>query len=105
MMINNLLIKQPYSFRGFDVPDAIAKIDFVGFDGVAKKADFVIGIYRNEEEAAARENRLDTARLSYCGEDYDKLIADHPSIFLGIVQNVNILAAAAMPETFTLEEN
>jgi hypothetical protein len=102
--MNNLLIKQPYSFRGFDVPDAIVKIDFVGFDGASKKAELVLGIYRNSDEAERRENRLDTMRLSYSDKDYNDLITAYPEIFFGIVQNVNILAAAAMPETFTLEE-
>jgi hypothetical protein len=98
-----LLVNKPYDFRGFDVPDATAAIDWISFDRVNKQTELVIGIYRTANEADKRENRLDTVHLSYQGEKYDELLAQNPALYQGIVNGVFQIAAAVRSKIFTLE--
>ena len=99
-----LTIIPPFHFRGFEVPEATAAIDWVSFDRVNKTAQFVIGIYRTPAEAATHENRLETVALSYSGKQYEQLIAESPALYGGIVSGVFTLAVASKPELFLLKE-
>lgn len=119
-----LQVKQPYKFRGFDVPNAVVKIDWVSFDRCEGRAEIVLGLYRVEEDATpeqSKTNRLDTVHLVFQNgkqvqevvdgetvtstvDEYDDLIATHPEIFAGIVEGVYELAATARPDLFILED-
>ncbi len=118
-----LKVKQPYLFRGFDVPDAVVKIDWVSFDRCEGRAEIVLGLYRVEADsdpAQSKTNRLDTVHLVFQNgrsvvetidgeqvtstqDEYNELTAQYPEIFMGIVGGVSELAVTKRPELFILE--
>lgn len=118
-----LTVKQPFTFRGFDVPNASVQIDWVSFDRCEQRAEIVLGIYRIAEDAApetSKAARLDTVHLVFqnvvntqvidgktietVDAQYTNLLTQYPEIFMGIVAGVFTLAATLKPETFVIGE-
>lgn len=97
-----LNVKRPFSWRGILIAEAVPAIDWVSFDRVNKKAEFVIGIYKDSGDASLAENRLDIRHISYSGDEYDQMIQDHPDIFIEIVEEVSLIATEKYPNDLEL---
>lgn len=121
--MTSLAVKQPYTFKGLSVPDATVVIDWVSFDRVGSRAEFVVGIYATPDEASTKSNRLEAVHLVMAkesvtrvegeGEDavttqeevdqYAALLAAYPAIFEAIVEGVNEIAEQRRGDLFQVK--